>query len=450
MLAPEDGGFSEVENLIAERLDKTVEWNRETEDDGAIDQAVDDLLKNKLTADEAVQVALLNNRRLMAMYEELGLTRAGLIQAGLLHNPVFTGLVKTHNDAEVIELMVAQDFLSILTVPLRRARAKADLRMAINRVEASVIDMAAKTRRAYYEYQAAKMELELFRTVLDSNDAGYEAARRLHSTGNITDLTLYSERAFFEQARLSVSAAETALVSRKEALNRLMGLYGPYTDWESVDDFPSVPEVLANGEDLERKAIEASLQLKEMRWKIERNGQSLGLARLKSVIPELGVEGEAEREPDGTWFVGPVLEYALPIFDWGQGSRRRATAELRRTWRNYTATSIEVRSAVRAAYHQAITAQQRALYYRDVMVPLSERVTNETQLQYNAMQTGVFTLLGARQNDILVQRQYVQSMLDYMDSRIRLEQILDGGSPDISAGAMMPAAGGMERGGGGH
>lgn len=433
LLAPEDGGFSEVSAAVNERLDKAIHWDRDISDSGAYAQEVRSLLADTLTAEEAVQIALLNNRRLQAVYEDLGVGRAALIQAGLLHNPVFEGTVLLHGGDDVVEFSVVQDFLSVFTIPLRRAQAKAQLERSKQRVTAAVLDMAGRTRIAFYRYQAAEQELALLRTMLQSTDASYEASKRLYEAGNINDLALASERAFYEQSKIVVTSAEASVVAAREELNALMGLYGEETQWRAVSELPTVPEDLPIADNMERRAVRANLNLAAAKWQIEQSGHVLGLARMKSIIPELGGGVEGDRETDGTWFVGPLIEYAIPIFDWGQGSRRRAEAELRRAWREYTALAVEVRAAVRASHYQTRIAQQQALYYRDVLVPLNERITRETQLQFNAMQLGVFALLSAKQREIFVKREYIAALLDYWTARTRLELILDG--------LLVPAAG---------
>ena len=69
-------------------------WNLGTELDAQVDQEVRALLHDTLTVDGAIQVALLNNRNLQALYAELGVAQADLVQAGLLKNPVFDGAVR--------------------------------------------------------------------------------------------------------------------------------------------------------------------------------------------------------------------------------------------------------------------------------------------------------------------------------------------------------------------
>jgi cobalt-zinc-cadmium efflux system outer membrane protein len=428
MLAPKDAGFEQVQTMANPRTGgMDIRWNRALVDSGVLPEDIRPLLARRLGAEEAVQIALLNNRELQAVYEDLDVSRAALIQAGLLHNPIFEGSLKIHGDDDVFEFAVAQDFLSVFTIPLRRARARAEFEQVKLRVTSAVIGMAGQTRMAFYRYQAVRTDLEFLKTILKANEAAYEAAQRLYNAGNITFLDLSNQRSLYEQARLDVSRAEVAYVAAREQLNTLMGLYGGEDIlWKAKEDLPPVPERMPCSESLETRAVGASLDLAAARWRIASSSRVLGLERVKSIIPELGAGVEGEREPDGTWFIGPMLEYAIPLFDWGQGSRRRAEAELRRAWREYTATAVKIRSAIRSAHYEAMMAHQQAIHYRDVLLPLNERIMNETQLQYNAMQMGVFSLLMAKQREILTRREYVMALRDYWIAQTRLNQILSG------------------------
>lgn len=73
-----DGGFGVVEQAAGERLGKDVRWVRSDAERAALDARVEALLAEALTADAAVQVALLNNRGLQAAFDELGIAEAGL------------------------------------------------------------------------------------------------------------------------------------------------------------------------------------------------------------------------------------------------------------------------------------------------------------------------------------------------------------------------------------
>ena len=63
-------------------------------DDEIVTRKVEALLSDGLTADEAVQVALLNNPSLQAAFLSIGLARADVVQSSLLSNPSLTGLIR--------------------------------------------------------------------------------------------------------------------------------------------------------------------------------------------------------------------------------------------------------------------------------------------------------------------------------------------------------------------
>src|ERR1700760_4699136 len=87
--AASPASFDRVQSKVAERTGRRVEWNRDRAEAGRLEQEVSSLLRRPLTAERAVQLALLNNRDLQARFEELGIAQANLVEAGLLTNPSF-------------------------------------------------------------------------------------------------------------------------------------------------------------------------------------------------------------------------------------------------------------------------------------------------------------------------------------------------------------------------
>ena len=87
---PKSAGFDDIRHGIRSRIgdaSPAVQWRGVTVDDAAVDRAVRALLQHPLTADAAVQIALLNNRTLQATYEDLGVAQADLVQAGVVEEP---------------------------------------------------------------------------------------------------------------------------------------------------------------------------------------------------------------------------------------------------------------------------------------------------------------------------------------------------------------------------
>ena len=82
-----DGGFNDVAGATRTHLAKDLKWPRTDAERAKVAAEVAELLAQPLSADDAVQIALLNNRGLQASFEELGVSEADLVQSGRLPNP---------------------------------------------------------------------------------------------------------------------------------------------------------------------------------------------------------------------------------------------------------------------------------------------------------------------------------------------------------------------------
>src|SRR5687767_11462363 len=110
--SPRGDGFSNVQGAVAERGGHRVHWNRGTAADAEAAASVRQLVAQPLSAEAAVQVALLNNPSLQATFEDVGVAQAELVGAGLLSNPVFDGKARfgEGGSGTEVELAVVQDF----------------------------------------------------------------------------------------------------------------------------------------------------------------------------------------------------------------------------------------------------------------------------------------------------------------------------------------------------
>ena len=143
-------------------------------------------------------------------------------------------------------------------------------------------------------------------------------------------------------------------------------------------------------------------------------------------VPEVFVGTHYEHEPDPVYSVGPSLALAIPLFDQGQAKMARSRSLLRQSQERYAALAVEIRSQVRAGYSRLSAARSRAEYYRSTVLPLHTEILKHSQLQYNAMQIGVFQLLMAKQAQIDAGREYIETRREYWIARSELERALGG------------------------
>jgi cobalt-zinc-cadmium efflux system outer membrane protein len=421
--------FSDIQKDIYGRTGHYISWSTGSEEDKAVEQKVHEMLSGVITADQAVQVALLNNPQIQAFYERLGIAQARLVQAGLLKNPIFDAslrFVEGPGDDYILEMGATQDFLDVLLVGLRVEREQANFDLVKAMVTSEVMNLAAQTQMAFFTYQGA---LQTYNTnVLISKAASlyYDAAKRLHDAGNITDLELAARRSVYEQSKIEVSSSHTKMLEQREELNILMGLWAKDTAWKTNEKLPDIPAKEMDISDIEQTAIQNSLDLVVAHRKMEIVAAQTDIDISKLVFPELITGAEAEREPDGTWSVGPAAAIGIPIFDTGQARKAAGAARIRQLWNEYTSLAIEIRAASRSAGYRLQNTREQADYYQEVIVPLAEEIFLETQLQYNAMQIGVFDLLNAKRMEYDSQRNYIQAIQNYWLARTELELLLSG------------------------
>ncbi|MCC6357393.1 MAG: TolC family protein [Phycisphaerales bacterium] len=254
---PRDAGFGTVEKLVYEGIGQRAVWNRDTDADAAVAESIQALLAKEMTADAAVQVALLNNRSLQATYEELGVAQADLVEAGLLQNPVFYGEIRfPARPAIPWEADIVQNFLDLFVLPLRKRMADAELERAKYHVASAVLDHAAQVRSAFYSLQGAEQLHEMRATTTEATEASAELANRQRQAKNISELDRSSEQALHEQALIELALAEADVLAQRERLNGLMGVWGADADrWRIASRLPGLPEPEVSPADLVSLAI---------------------------------------------------------------------------------------------------------------------------------------------------------------------------------------------------
>jgi cobalt-zinc-cadmium efflux system outer membrane protein len=424
-------GFEEVQSDVERRTRAEVVWNNGSELDRHAAEKVRSLLARSLSANDAVQIALLNNRDLQAAYSDLGVAQADLVQAGLLSNPIFDASIMfpvRGGGRPDLEFGAAMNFLNIFYIPLRRRVAAARFEETKTRITGTVLDFAGRVLRAFYNHEADEQMLELRRTVVEALAASFELSRRLQEAGNLSDLDFARERAESEAGKIALRAAEIAARQSREELNVLMGLWGEQLGWQSRGRLPAIEEPPSEMINIERLAMERSIEIAAARQRWSTEGEQLGLARWTALVPELSAGPNAERN-DGAWEVGPKLDFLIPLFDQGQARNARVLAELRRIENEYYALAVRVRAQARAAGDRLEGAADHALYYRDILLPLHERIVNESQLQYNAMQLSPLQLLRARERQIETAVSYIGALRDYWLARADVDQLLRGRLP---------------------
>ncbi|WP_116136958.1 TolC family protein [Trinickia diaoshuihuensis] len=435
-----DGGFDTVSSTAKDRLGREAVIVKTDADRDAATKRTQALLDQPLSMDDAVQVALLNNRGLQASYAELGLSEADLVQAGRLPNPGFTfSRTRASNGDLNIGRTISADVLGILTLPLAAHIEQRRFEQAKLATADAMLKVAADARRAYIEAVAAQQAAVYAEQVRDSAEAGAELASRMRQAGNFSKLDYAREQAFYTESAAELAQARQQAVAAREKLTRAMGLWGEQTRYTLPERLPDLPKDRPDLAALERYALQNRLDIQAAKLQTQAVAASLGLTRATRFVNALDVGYLNNYETDKGREPGYEISVEIPIFDWGSAKIARAQAIYMQSANRLAQTAIDARSEVRESYSAYVIGYDVAKHYRDDVVPLRKTISDEMLLRYNGMLASVFDLLADSREQAGAVNRYIEALKRYWLAQTDLEQALGGRLPAADGAAHAPS-----------
>ncbi len=425
-----DGGFDPVAKQTREHLDKEVRWSRSAAEQAKGDGEVAALLARPLSAEDAVQIALLNNRMLQASFEELGISEADLVQSGRLPNPRFTlrhaGVAAQYDIEETLSFNV----LSLLTAPYAHEIEGRRFAQAQNAVVIAVIRLADDTRQAYFSAVAAHESVDYLQQVRTAAEAGAELARRMVAAGNWNVLDQAREQSFYSDAVQRLTRAKLAEDAAREKLLRLMGLSGDQPAFRTADRLPDLPQNIEDLPDIDQAVLQNRIDLRLQRMRVDELAHSLGLTKATRFVNVLdaGPTRVLQGAESQRYERGYEVSLEVPLFDGGGARVKRAEAIYAQAVDRFEQAVIEARSQIRLAYAAYRANFDMAEQQRDEVVPARKLIAAQNLLRYNASLISVFDLLADARGQIASVDDYIQSVRDFWIAKSDLDTALIGNS----------------------
>lgn len=422
-----------------------------TEDDSAAAQArVSVLLAKPLTADAAVQVALLNNRALQAAYNELGVSEAEMVEASLLPAPTLSLARLTGAELE-LERQIVQNVLALLTLPRRREIAEDKFRAAQARAVEATLRTAAEARHSYYRAVASAQTVKFLEDARLSAEAVSELAKKLGETGALPKLEQAREHAFYAEVSGDLAVARLKQRSEREKLNRALGVWGKDLAYRLPERLKPLPATPRTAENIETAAVTSRVDLEIARMDLAILAKEYGLTQATRFVDILEVSGLSrnERKPvtDVSYALapGPALvktetpgvektprngfdvTFQIPIYDFGEARTRLAEETYLRSVNLLIDKAINVRADAREAYQGYRGAYDIARYYDKEILPLRELISEQTLLNYNGMLSDLFGLLTDARARISANVQAIEAKRDFWLADADLHAAINGG-----------------------
>jgi cobalt-zinc-cadmium efflux system outer membrane protein len=421
-----------------------------------------------LGIDEAVELALRNNRDLRADLELIGQTQADLVQAGLLQNPRFNLMVMFPDGGGRSMLrgggFPIQALQELWLIPARKNVATLELRQAVLRVADRAVETAAEVKRVYAQIQYALRAIELIRANMSIVDQTRRLILTQQSSGKATLSEVSVAHIRYLRLESELIAMQAEYRSLKRQLLLLMGLATSTDAWtvqpvheltEPIDPLQTEEELMATAEknrlDLQAAGwatASAERQIELMRregWpdvalglSFERapapraQGQSLAgkagnavATGLQGGMPE-PIAPFAPTVRDSKWTVGPMLDFELPIFDWNQAQIAKAYHEYKQAWAEFESRRQSVASQVRETTVMYQQACEQVQFFRNAILPEVEKNLEVVKQSYLAGREEVTILLQVQEDVVMTRLNTLTFLRDVLVNRAELERQVGG------------------------
>ena len=320
-----------------------------------------------LSEDEAVTVALWNNAAFQETLADLGLSRADLVQAGMLPNPTLSMLFPI--GAKPFELTARYPLEAFWLRPRRVAAAKLDYERTAQRLVQSGLDLIRDVRLACADLGLANQRLSLAETTEKLDRAIAEQAQARLRAGEASELEAASANIDTLQAKEQLARATHEASAFRERLRALIGLN---VDRRSIalhesplpNDFPRDSSVLVTD------ALAARPDLRAAELGLEAAGKRIGLAKAEIYTFTIALNA---KEVGADFLAGPGLDIPIPIFNQNQGGIAQASAKFEKAARQYITVRDRIVLEVREAHTRLAQAQQsHEQWQKHILPPLEE------------------------------------------------------------------------------
>ena len=464
--------FGRAAQLVAERT-----GNREAYDpsaDAVVAEKVAALLTDGLTVDEAVRLALLNSPTLQSVFEEIGTSRADVVQAGLLTNPSFSLVAQLPEGGgrAKLNMGVGQELVDLWQIPVRKTIAEAQLEQTLLKVVQQAVDLTADAKSQAYRLLALQQAEAIANENVALVEKSLQLAQDRFNAGETGKLDVNLVRTSLLETRLQLIDIQRQHRLAETALANTLGLSRWQQPWTLRDDLPTAFPLAQDEralllfsmtERLDARAAALRVQAAEdevrqqylkilpsvaagVEWErpdrkalpgrnilADTARESVANGQLTAPSVESKAQRDAERRAIVDSLFGPSLQITLPIWDQNQAQIVKSKYKAEQQRKDYETLLDSVARQVQDALIVARTADEQLRFYRDQSLPQANENVESARRTYRAGEMDIIVLIDAQKSLIAQRQAYLSVLRDYAVALAELERAVGGRLPPMPA-----------------
>lgn len=434
-----EGDYARASGMIHSRTGSKTVYDPANE--AAANEKVNELLEEGLTAEKAVSVALFNNREFQGLFLEIGVSRAELVQSGLLTNPtlVFSARFPEGGGRSNLTFGLTQDLVELWQLPLRKRIAAGQLEQTVMNVVRSAIDLTAEVKGAYYKLLVVREQEKVVAENLALLNHSAQLAENRFNAGESTILDLNLVRSSVLQETINLESARREAKVCAATFEHLLGLGLEAAEIKLVDALPSAAERIGDDETLVEQALKTRLDVRSASEEIDTAAKEI-LRQKRGALPGISVGLEAERtdaraprtlKPRAYEFdfsnpsqaiqdytlqkitahrereleksqtidllLGPSIDLTLPVWDQNRAQIAKARIQYVQKQKEYDELLLGVVEEVRQAAATVRASEELMRISLQEAIPLAQKNVDTAQRMYEAGEENVLALLLAQQ-----------------------------------------------------
>ena len=383
---------------------------------------------DRISVDEALQLALRQSPTVRAQQAALASTKAGETTAALRPNPTMNFLAEQFKPGgSQQETQYTVNMGQPFELGGKRGRridsARAATQVASYQLEDIRRQITLQVRSAFAGALIAREQLALAQENVKTLDDTERIQRLRAEKGDISQLELLRiqvQRFTFER---DAADARQALSAAKIALRTAAGAEHIAEDFEVVGEL-GFKEVSLDRAVLMRRALDNRPDLRAAEADRERARADHRLARANAwwdITPQI----EYQRiGPDNT--IGFGFSLPIRIFDRNQGEIARTQAEISRVDAVREATALQVLAALETDRQIALTQRERVVSLRDVYLPKATVARDTVEFAYRRGGQSLLDFLDAQRSYRETALAHLQALGAYLSAVYQLEADIGG------------------------
>ena len=215
---------------------------------GAVDRRIGELAQTPMTAEAAVEVALLQSQEVQDLMLDHWAQRASFVED-------VANRASQSEDVRPIEWKIQGELLSWS----RTRRWSPEFGEEYLEITDTIVGTATEARKAYFQAVAAAQLVGMLDQTVDAEKAAAELANEQYRAGTTSRLDQARQHLAYAETYKAAAEARREAVEKREALNRLLRLSGEQTAWSLPDRLPDLPVERPEYSDLEAFAVTNSV-----------------------------------------------------------------------------------------------------------------------------------------------------------------------------------------------